>query len=72
MGYRYKNFAGDAGENTRSIIRKGDRDEDLNEKQDEADAAVSKPYPFVLLVVLAVLSMVAGAVYAVLRWEALL
>ncbi|BCH16329.1 MULTISPECIES: hypothetical protein [unclassified Mesorhizobium] len=60
------------GENTRSVIGKGDRDEGLNEKQDEVDAAVSKPYPFILLLLLAVLSMVAGAVYAVLRWEALL
>ncbi|RWM09913.1 MAG: hypothetical protein E5X53_34405 [Mesorhizobium sp.] len=53
----------------RSVIRRGDRDENLNEKQDEADAAVSEPYPVVLLLVLSVLSMVSGAVYAVLRWE---
>ncbi|RWO34999.1 MAG: hypothetical protein EOS10_01560 [Mesorhizobium sp.] len=59
-------------EDTHSVIRKGDRDQNLNEKRDEADAAVSKPYPFVLLLVLAVISMVAGAVYAVLRWQALL
>jgi hypothetical protein len=38
------------------------------EEQDDADAAVSRPYPFALL--LAVLSMVTGAVYAVLGWEA--
>ncbi|CAH2405324.1 hypothetical protein [Mesorhizobium escarrei] len=60
------------GENARSVIWKGDRDESLKEKQEEADAAVSEPYPFVLLLVLTVLSMVAGAVYAVLRWEAFL
>ncbi|CAH2402822.1 hypothetical protein [Mesorhizobium ventifaucium] len=60
------------GENARSVIWKGDRDENLNEKQEEADAAVSEPYPFVLLLVLTVLSMVAGAVYAVLRWEVFL
>lgn len=53
----------------RSVIRKGDRDENLNEKQDEADAVVSEPYPVALLLVLSILSIVGGAVFAVLRWE---
>ncbi|RWH82051.1 MAG: hypothetical protein EOQ86_08620 [Mesorhizobium sp.] len=52
-----------------SVIRKGDRNENLNEKQDEADAVVNEPYPVALLLVLSVLSIVGGAVYAVLRWE---
>ncbi|RUV29398.1 MAG: hypothetical protein EOS23_18580 [Mesorhizobium sp.] len=29
----------------RSLVRKGDRNENLNEKQDEADAVVGEPYP---------------------------
>ncbi|MGX9177607.1 hypothetical protein [Mesorhizobium sp. BHbdii] len=53
----------------RSVIRKGDRNENLNEKQDEADAVVGEPYPVALLLVLSILSMVGGAVYAVLRRE---
>ncbi|RWK58474.1 hypothetical protein [Mesorhizobium sp.] len=52
-----------------SVIRKGDRNENLNEKQDEADAVVSEPYPVALLLVLSVLSIVGGAVYVVLRLE---
>jgi hypothetical protein len=53
----------------RSVIRKGDRNENLNEKQDEADAVVGEPYPVALLLALSILSMVGGAVYALLRWE---
>ncbi|TIX58167.1 MAG: hypothetical protein E5V28_12190 [Mesorhizobium sp.] len=53
----------------RSLVRKGDRNENLNEKQDEADAVVGEPYPVALLLVLSIPSMVGGAVYAVLRRE---
>ncbi|PAP91492.1 hypothetical protein CIT31_33075 [Mesorhizobium wenxiniae] len=71
MGYRYQDFERDSGENGlgRSVIRKGDRNENLNEKQDEADDVVGEPYPVALLLVLFILSMVGGAVYAVLRRE---
>ncbi|TIV01075.1 MAG: hypothetical protein E5W09_03555 [Mesorhizobium sp.] len=47
--------------------QEGDRNENLNEKQVEADAVVGEPYPVALLLVLSILSIVGGAVYAVLR-----